>query len=375
MQNKYRAQTIDRPTGSLPGLVTLNVLAMPVFAMLVLVGCGGEQPATSEAQSAPRPVRVVLAQESVQATDLRIPGALRAQQRATLAFLNDGYLAEREARIGDRVEAGTALATLYNPALQPGLAAAEADMREAATRLDQLEIDTRRQALLVERKLVSDDALEQTRTRRNAARAALEQAQARLDQARAQLEDAALRAPFAGRIVDVMAEPGDFARAGQPIMSIADDRSLEVRVHLPQSRADRIGVGDAVGIRLQDTGRMLPGRVRELGLAAPGNPLPVVIEPANDEPMALYPGQPVYLEFGLSASDKVRIPLNAVINPGTGAARVFIAREGRAEQVSVELGRLDAGWVEIFGPIQPGDPIIVAGQANLLDAEPVRIID
>ncbi|MEX2497422.1 MAG: efflux RND transporter periplasmic adaptor subunit [Wenzhouxiangellaceae bacterium] len=329
MQTSSLPQITDRSTSLL--VLTCASLAL---TLLVLAGCTSESQPEPDTAAAARPVRVTQAEQAAPAIDIRIPGVLRARQRATLAFLNDGYLDERRVRLGDKIDAGATLATLYNPSLQPGLAAAQADVRAAATRLEQLEVDTRRQASLVERDLVSDDALDQTRTRRDAARAALEQTEARLDQARAQLDDAALRAPFAGRIVDFMAEPGDFARAGQPIMAIADDSALEVRAHLPQSRTRMIAVGETVGIRLQDSGRMLSGRVREVGLAAPGSPVPVVVEPIavepdNNDAAALYPGQPVHLAFSLAASDKVRIPLNAVIDPGTGAARVFIARRSR----------------------------------------------
>ncbi|MEX2497421.1 MAG: hypothetical protein WD397_00925 [Wenzhouxiangellaceae bacterium] len=55
--------------------------------------------------------------------------------------------------------------------------------------------------------------------------------------------------------------------------------------------------------------------------------------------------------------------------------RAYSSRDGRAEQVGVELGRLDTGWVEIFGAVRPGDPVVVAGQASLLDGEAVRVID
>lgn len=376
MQSKARNQIFDRSASlHLRRPWPLPFMALMLTALLGLTGCSEKVEPAAETTAAPRPVRVAVARQSESATDIRIPGVLRARQRATLAFLNDGYLADRQVELGERVSAGTTLAMLYNPALQPGLAAAEADVRAARTRLQQLEIDTRRQAALVERELVSDDALEQTRTSRDAARATLEQAEARLDEARAQFEDAALRAPFDGSIVDFMVEPGDFARAGQPVIAIADDTRLEVRVHIPQSRAGSIAAGQAVDILLQDSGRTLSGQIRERGLAAPGSPVPVVVDPAEDASSDLYPGQPVYLQFSLPVSNKVRIPLNAVIDPGTGAARVFVVRDGHAEQVGVELGRLDAGQVEFFGPIQAGEPVVVAGQANLLDGEAVRVID
>src|SRR6056297_342198 len=180
----------DWSTSLRPALPRVSLLWISLLSIPLLTGCGETATDDDELAPAPRPVRVVEARERTDPVTLRLPAALRAEQRAQLAFLNDGYLAERSAAPGDLAQQGQDLAVLYNPALQPGVAAAQAEVLEARTRLEQLEVDTRRQAALVERNLISTDDLDQTRTRRDAARAALEQAEAQLEQARAQLADA-----------------------------------------------------------------------------------------------------------------------------------------------------------------------------------------
>ena len=331
-----------------------------LLALLVvplLIGCNpppGEEPT---AEPAPRPVRVVAARAHTGSQELRLPGALRAERRAHLAFLNDGYLAERAAAPGDRAQQGQALAVLYNPALQPGVAAAQADVRQARTRLEQLEIDTRRQAALVERNLISTDDLDQTRTRRDAARAALEQTQAQLEQARAQLADAALRAPFAGTVARVFAEPGDFVRAGEPILALADEASLEAEVQLTPEIAQQLTVGDPATLGLSASGRRVAARIAEIGRAEPGLPVPVVVRPESNEDLETEAGAPINVHLQVAGSGAAAVPLGAVVDPGTGYARVFRVRDGRAEQVEVLLGRLAGGWVEVKGEVAEEDQI------------------
>lgn len=343
------------------------------LALTLLTACdrAAEQPIAHSASE--RPVRIAEARNNEAGERIRLPGALRATQRADLAFLDDGTLQDRAVQLGQQVTQGAQLATLYNPALQPGFAAALADVHEATTRLEQLENDTRRQSALVERNLISEDDLEQTRTRRDAARASLEQAEARLDQARAQLDDAALRAPFDGRIARFHAEPGDFVRAGQRVMRLTGE-ALEVEVLVRPAIAARLSVDDPAEIMLQENGKRLSGLIREIGRGAPGAPVPVVVAigPANNSDAR--PGSPVYAIVELPVQSAASVPLAAVIDPGTGYGRVFRVADGRAEQVSVQLGRLAGGWVEIFGPVAAGDRIVVAGQSNLLDGEPVRIV-
>jgi len=366
------ASIIDRPA-SLRRLRVAATALITLLAALILAACDPTaEPAVNQSASE-RPVRVTEARSNGVGERIRLPGALRATQRAELAFLNDGTLQQRRVVLGEQVAEGAQLATLYNPALQPGLAAALADVREASTRLEQLETDTRRQATLVYRNLISEDDLEQTRTRRDAARASLEQAEARLDQARAQLDDAALRAPFEGRIARFHAEPGDFVRAGQPVMMLTGE-ALEVEVQLRPAIAARLALEDTAEILVKESGARLDGRIREIGRGAPGAPVPVVVAVDPDGESAAHPGAPVYASVELPAPSAASVPLAAVIDPGTGYGRVFRVVDGRAEQVSVQLGRLSEGWVEIFGPVASGDRIVVAGQSNLLDGEPVRII-
>ena len=362
----------DRPTSSDRLRATATALFISLAATLVTACEPVAEPVVSQSVSE-RPVRVAEARSDGIGERIRLPGALRATQRAELAFLDDGTLQQRQVRLGEQVAEGARLATLYNPALQPGFAAALADVREANTRLEQLETDTRRQAALVDRNLVSEDDLEQTRTRRDAARASLEQADARLDQARAQLDDAALRAPFDGQVARFHAEPGDFVRAGQPVMTLTGE-ALEVEVLLRPATAARLALDDPAGILLQENGARLAGRIREIGRGAPGAPVPIVVAIDPTEESAARPGAPVYANVELPAQSAASVPLAAVIDPGTGYGRLFRVTDGRAEQVSVQLGRLTEGWVEVFGPVAAGDRIVVAGQSNLLDGEPVRIV-
>jgi len=342
-------------------------------ATLLAVGCNSDGRQQDNAQSSPRPVRVAEARLLDEPERLRLPGALRARQRAELTFLHPGYLAERHVELGDNVAAGELLATLHNPTLQPGVASAQARVNEARARLDQLEVDTRRQTTLVERRLISDDQLDQTRTQRDAARAALEQAEAALSEARSQLAEASLRAPFDGRIARFLAEPGDFVAAGQPVIAISQERALEIEVALP-SETDLNRLTALRVIRIED-GQFIGGEITGRGQAAPGQPRPVIVAPAGMADASWASGDSVHVEFELAAVVRVAVPLAALIDPGTGITRLFRVRDGRADRVSVQAGRLSGGWVTVFGDIEPGDRIVTAGQALLLDGEAIQVIE
>lgn len=367
MDRPFRSHLIDRPTS-----LTAPAAWLMLTASLLLAGCSGEQSPTAELAPTPRPVRTVEAVEVDLPSRQRYPGALRARDRAALAFLHPGTLAARSVQLGQSVAAGEALATLHNPALQPGVAAAEGRVLEARTRLQQLELDVERQATLLERRLISDDALDQTRTRRDAARATLDQAQASLDEARNQLADAQLRAPFAGVIARFMAEPGDFVAAGQPVMQLDDPNTLEVEIALPGD----IDADAVVGISVLHAarGEQAAGRIEQRGSAQPGRPRAVRIAVEPEAAMAWQSGDAVQVELELESPAVLMVPLAALIDPGTGFARLFRVRDDRAEQVAVLTGRLQGDQIAVTGDLAAGDAVVVAGQALLLHGETVRVL-
>lgn len=363
----FAAPTTDRPAS----LFQFRVGALLVLALLT--GCSDPPEPRSTDETPARPVRTEPVIELAAQERIRFPGVVRATQRASLAFLQSGYLAERRVERGDRVEAGELLALLYNPVLQPGVAAASGAVAENEARLAQLQRDTERLTRLVERELIAADELEQVRAQRDAARAALDQARARQDEALAQLEEAGLRAPFAGRIREIHLEPGDFAAAGQAVMELADADGLEVELRLPANRVATLGDLGERPVRRIDDGRRVAARLTGAGQAAPGRTAPVVL--ALEEGSGLVAGDAVDVELDFEAVAGFGVPLSAILNPGTRTSRVVRVEDGRAVHVAVQVGRLQGRHATVFGNLTVGDTVVVNGHAQLLDGEPVRVLN
>jgi RND family efflux transporter MFP subunit len=348
--------------------------AFIVVAALGLAACDApgipdSRPPTAEHVT---PVRIAEVGVSAPVRDLRLPGVVRAAQRAEPAFLHPGHLAERFVTRGERVVAGQRLASLQNPALGPALASAEARVRELDERLLQLSADHERARELHARGLASEELLDRTLAERNAARQARAQALAAVSQARDQLADAVLRAPFEATVGDLLVEPGDFVQAGQPVMVLAGDDGLEVEVQLPEGLVRRLAPGASVEVRAVGSGRRLEGRVREVGVARSGRPAPAVIAlPQSDE---WEPGISVHVAVMLTEEPALTVPLAAVVDPGTGQTRLFRINDERAELVPVQVGRLVGDRVIVRGELAAGERVVIAGHQQLLDGEAVRVL-
>lgn len=81
-----------------------------------------------------------------------------------------------------------------------------------------------------------------------AAEGQVERAQAALGQARWRLEKRTIAAPVAGRVGDVIRNPGDIAGPGAPVLSILPDGGVKLKLYVPELRFSTIKVGDLLSV-------------------------------------------------------------------------------------------------------------------------------
>lgn len=350
----------------------------PLVLAALLAGCNGDngQAPPEEPGVHRSPVRVATVELVEDERSLRLPGMVRAKRRAQPAFLQPGYLAERLVARGDQVAAGQPLAILANPGLAPTLDAARARVRELDERLVQLEAEYERALELHARNLVPTEQLDRALAARNATRAARDQAVAAAAEAREQVAEATLRAPFDAVVGDLLAEPGDFVVAGQPVLVLSGTGALEVEVSLPEGLRESLHAGQPVEVRSLSTGQVIPGMVRELGVARAGRLAPAVVElPAPEVAATRWtPGLSVQVTFAQGRVEALAVPLSAIVDPGTGRTRVYKVVDGRAQVTTVEIGRPLGNRVEVRGPLAAGDQVIVAGHHQLLDGDQLRVL-
>ena len=341
----------------------------------LLVACG--EPRAADGQDGQiRSVRVAPVAVEDHSRELRFSGITRSSRRATLALQVSGTLAERPVEVGQAVRAGQLLARLYNPALEPGVAAAEARVAELDARLEQLARDVTRAEDVYARQLISIAEVEKVRSEQQVTRAGRDLAAAQLAQARQQLAQASLLAPFDASVDAVLFEPGEFVAAGQALVQVSGTGALEAEFAIPESLVDEFVPGRQVNLDLPFLGsRKITGRISLVGEAggrAGGLfPVEVVIDTAEQ---GLRPGLTVELTLPVAAAASLVVPLTAILDPGTGEPRVFRVRDGRVEPVFVKVGRLKGGSVEITGPLKAGEQVVVTSLGSLTPGQAVEIL-
>ncbi|MCH7889485.1 MAG: efflux RND transporter periplasmic adaptor subunit [Proteobacteria bacterium] len=343
-------------------------------------------------------------------------GRLVARQRGVVAARTRGPVAEMRVHIGDRVRKGDVLAVIDRSRLawrrdlaeaqvkeqQASLANAEARQAVAEARVATAEA----QHALAQQELVRfqnlrksaafsqarhDDQRQQVavalskvdeaKAEVHEALSLIDQSQARILRAKANLklarDDLALarvRASFDGVVTLRHTEAGAYLEVGDEVVTLVNDRDLEVEADVPYNRIAGLDAGVEVSIRLDDGSRHR-AVVRAVGVEE--NPKTrtrqVRFAPTfGAAAKKLADGQSVALDLPIGPKrDVVSVHKDAIIREAAGAV-VFVVVDGIARKRPVELGEAFGARFEVLAGLAPGDQVVVRGNERLRPGQSVR---
>ncbi|SEH06926.1 efflux RND transporter periplasmic adaptor subunit [Candidatus Venteria ishoeyi] len=201
----------------------------------------------------------------------RVTGNLRALSEASLAVRESGYVAKVLVNEGTRVKAGDMLVQLDERRLRSELAQLKAELSQAKAAVRQRQAELANAKVEMEanqysanKKAISQRALRLSKTQFNVAQAALQEAKAVIAARNAQLQllqvrlaDLTLYAPFAGLITERLAEPGEWFKQGQNVITLVADAQLEAWLDVPERFVHQLNTNPQQKINLQINGRHL----------------------------------------------------------------------------------------------------------------------
>ena len=162
----------------------------------------------------------------------------------SIAVAVPGVVQAVAVRVGDAVRAGDVLFRIDDRDTRARLAIAQAGVAqaEAAAAKQQHRLDYLSRLKGVDRAAVSADAYTSARDDAAGANSAVEVAKAEAARLRTELERLEVRAPSAGRVLQVNVRPGEYAgdAQGQPLMLLGDDARMFLRIDVDENDAWRI---------------------------------------------------------------------------------------------------------------------------------------
>ena len=326
-------------------------------------------------------------------------GYVTARREATVSAQITGTLIEVLIEEGDHVKAGQVLARLDDTQQRAALAQAQAQLQSARallvqyqSQLAQDQRDVKRAEDLVQRKLVSEQAVEQARTLVETHGAQLESQRRQIDLAAAnvrsaqvQLDYCTIHAPFTGVVIAKAAQVGEivspfsagggFTRTG--IGTLVDMDSLEVEVDVNEAYINRVQPKQPVDSVLNAyPDWKIPSHVIAIIPTADRSKATVKVRIGIDsKDDRIVPDMGVRVSF---LEEKKPVEANArpptgVLVPASALRRdgdkdvLFVMKDRKAHRRVVTLGGSFGNSRQVESGVSPGESVIVDAPPELQD--------
>jgi RND family efflux transporter MFP subunit len=338
------------------------------------------KPAEQEAVVQEKPVPVRL--EKIKARDLplvvRSTGRLEPNREVVLSAEVPGIVNNYTADVGDEVVKDQVLVTLKPVDYQLALNEARANLAAARARLEAAENTFFRYKSLLPRKVITQEAYEQSEAEYKSAKAAVSQMLAVESISSQRLSKCEIKSPFEGFITARSVEFGQNVGVGEPVISVADMKIMRIKIHLNERDYVNLDRDDPVEIKIEAfPGNSVKGHVDRVGIKADPNTNTFDVEILVENP-------DIILKAGLTARVSITtevIPEAIMISQSSVLYReakkeVFIVDDtNKAVAREVKLGQIEASLVRIREGLVPGDRLVVTGGQYLKPGSKVIVTE
>jgi multidrug efflux pump subunit AcrA (membrane-fusion protein) len=365
------------------GAVTEHIVADAVLAPL------------AQAAIAPKisaPVRKFYVQRGAQVKEGQLLVTLENSDLAAAALDNKGSYMAAEA----------AYATATRAQVPEDTQKAELDVAQAKANLDlnQSIVNSRKRlfaegaipgrdldtatAALVQAQAAYDTAARHLESMHSVSReAALKSAQGLLTSAQGKLKGAEamqsyseIRSPINGVVTDRTLFAGETAAAGAPLITVMDTSSVLAKIHIAQSLAQQMKVGDDASLLVAGLADPVAAKVSLISPALdPGSTTIEIWIKADNKAGKLKVGTPVKASIaGRTVAQAWKIPASAALTAQDGSKFVMLAgSDGAAHRKRVTLGIADGEDVQVTSGLGAGDLVITGGAYGLDDGAKIKV--
>jgi multidrug efflux pump subunit AcrA (membrane-fusion protein) len=206
------------------------------------------------------------------------------------------------------------------------------------------------------------------------ARANVANAESQLNLARRSLSYSNVYSPINGYISDRPADLGEYVSTSTKVATVVKINPLRVRIDIPEQAIPAVSVGQSVSVTTSAwPDRNFSGRIARISpnVTPTSRTLTVEAEIENSSGL-LKPGQFATVRILQSrAAPATLVPARAV-RTESGVSRVFVIKDGHAQERLVQLGQTEGDLVEIKGGVAAGENIATSNIEQLADGMAVK---
>jgi RND family efflux transporter MFP subunit len=336
-------------------LKTSLIRTVVVCAAFTLVACGKEQTTTNERRPT-ADVRVATVSSAARTSSEEVVGTIRPKLQAVIEAKVSGRIETLAVAPGQKVKAGDLIAQLDAREIQAKLDQARA-MRDQATR------ELERARKLFEQKITAQAEFDAVEARQRVAAAAATEAETALGYSK-------IVAPFDGVVTRKLADVGDLAAPGKPIVEMEDPSALRFEAGVPETLIGSIHIADKLPVRVSSLNGDLQGTVVEVAPVADSATRTFLVKLDLPSTESLRSGQFGRVIVPTGKGDTLWVPASAVVTRGQ-METVFVAVNQHAQLRLVRTGKRTAKEIELLAGISSGESVVVEGAEQLRDGQPI----
>ncbi|NQU23291.1 MAG: efflux RND transporter periplasmic adaptor subunit [Candidatus Nealsonbacteria bacterium] len=288
-------------------------------------------------------------------------GTLRAASRTEISSRVLASINTIGVHAGQTVAAGDVLITLDRRTLEAQLGKAQASLVAVQATREEAEVAYRRAAELFQKNVTSQAAMDQRTARLRVARAQSTQAQQTVSEANVMLSYATIKAPKDGMIVDRLAEPGDMARPGEPLLVLYDPTSLRLEVPVMENLAVNLKSGDELPVQIDALdNRQVAAVIDEIVPQAEAVSRSFLVKVRLPRSEDLFEGMFGRLIIPVGTRRHLCLHTGAIETIGQLQFVDVVASDGVVERRFIKTGRYgDAIHREVLSGLEAGDRVLL----------------
>jgi len=292
-------------------------------------------------------------------------GTLKAANRSEISAKVLATISGISVSAGDFVQEGDLLVELDTQELSARLNQAKESLAATRAALQEAESDFKRNQRLFESNAVSRQAYEVSERNLSVARADERRAQEAVREAEVLLSYSKIRAPRDGRIVDRLAEPGDTAQPGKPLLTLYDVQTLRLETPVRESLALQLSVGDRLEVQVDSVDKQFTATIDEIVPQADAASRSFLVKANLPRDENLFEGMYGRLQIPAGTRRHLCLATDAIRRVGQLQFVDVVLPDGTLQRRLIKTGRLGIpGRVEVLSGVEANERVVIGQQRS-----------
>jgi RND family efflux transporter MFP subunit len=283
---------------------------------------------------------------------------VEAGRESTLAAQVAGRILTLGVDAGDTVKQGQLLVRIDDSEARNSMAGNQAQVAQAEAGLTNAQVQYERAKQLVARKFMSQSSLDKALAEYQAAQAQVAVAKAGVAQSLTSRGFTNIAAPFSGLVSARLAQAGEMASLGRPLLTMFDPATLRIVASVPQEKLAEVRRAGRASIEFPQQGKWVEAKsVTVLPAADSRTHISQVRMEIPRDVAGVYPGMFARAHFATGQDKKLLVPATAIVRRSE-VTGVYIVAGERVQFRQIRTGEnLQGELVEVLAGIDPGERV------------------